>query len=128
MSAYLARLKQLENEKNLLHSPDTVPPEPAKVPFDPFGGTPPKHNDKNFSKDEQLRELAMTARRKKVLAMLEENPGVPRAVHTETQSDPNNVILTIAIRDLATFEMLLPKARYEPWQFMAMLDKAWELH
>jgi len=80
------------------------------------------------SQDEQLRELAMKARRQKILTMLDENPGVPRAVHTDTQNDPDNVILTIAIRDLATFEMLIPKARYEPWQFMTMLDKAGGLH
>jgi len=80
------------------------------------------------SQDEQLRELAMKARRQKILTMLDENPGVPRAVHRDTQNDPDNVILTIAIRNLATFEMLIPKARYEPWQFMTMLDKAGGLH
>ncbi len=36
MSAYLARLKQLECIKNSHYVPDSEPSKPSKVPFEPF--------------------------------------------------------------------------------------------
>jgi len=41
MSSYLARLKQLESEKNLLYSPNTEPAKPSKGGFGGFGGKHP---------------------------------------------------------------------------------------
>ena len=57
MSAYLARLKQLENEKNSHYAPNTEPPKPPKVPFDPFGGKHPAHIDKKIIAEAELRKL-----------------------------------------------------------------------
>lgn len=48
-------------------------------------------------------------RREKVLDMLVENPDSKRAYVTDAETDPENVILTIAIRGVTTFEMLIPK-------------------
>jgi hypothetical protein len=39
--SYLARLKQIESEKNSHHAPDSEPSKPSKVPFEPFEGTHP---------------------------------------------------------------------------------------
>ncbi len=49
MSSYLARLKQLESEKNLLYSPNTEPAKPSKGAFGGFGGTPQRVNVKKYS-------------------------------------------------------------------------------
>lgn len=54
MSAYLARLKQIENEKVSHYIPDTLPPKPPKVPFDPFGGTHPVHIEKKIIVDVEI--------------------------------------------------------------------------
>lgn len=67
-------------------------------------------------------------RRQKVLAMLVERPELTRAIHTDTEADPVNVILTIAVRGVATGELLIPKARYQPWQLLALVDRVGELH
>ena len=62
-------------------------------------------------------------RRQKVLAMLDENPDTQRAIYTDTDSDPSNVILTIAVRHLATYEMLIPKAKYDPFRLLALIEQ-----
>jgi len=46
MSAYLAKLKQLENEKNSRYAPNSEPSKPSKVPFEPFEGTGAGHIEK----------------------------------------------------------------------------------
>lgn len=58
-------------------------------------------------------EHARAKRREKVLRMLSENPDTKRAIITDLDSDSDNVILTIAIRDVATSEMLIPKYKYD---------------
>ena len=62
-------------------------------------------------------------RRHKVLAMLEENPGTQRAIYTDTNSDSHNVILTIAVRHVATYEMLIPKTKYDPFRLLALIEQ-----
>jgi hypothetical protein len=68
---------------------------------------------------EQQQEL----RRKSALALLTSDPNMKRAIHVDSDSDPDNVILAIAIRHLATFEMQVPKANFDPWQLLALIDK-----
>ncbi len=55
------------------------------------------------------------ARRQKVLDMLAERPGVRYAFLTDTEADPEAVLLTLAIRGLATFELQVPRAKYDPF-------------
>jgi len=118
MSTYLDRLKQLEAEKNVLHTLHTLPPKPSKGAFGGFDGTPKGVNVKNFSNDEKLHE----ARQEKVMALLQANPDVPRAVYADTDSDPLNVILAIAVRHVAVTEMTIPREKYDPWRLMTVLD------
>jgi hypothetical protein len=122
MSSYLARLKQLQSEKNSLYIPDPVPPKPPKAPFDPFDGTPRHVNVKNISDDERLRE----ARKERVMALLQENPDAPRAIYADTDSDPLNVVLVTAVRHVAVSEMTVPRVKYDPWRLITILDK--EIH
>lgn len=79
------------------------------------------------SKAEILTELQREARaewrRQKVIAMLEAAPGTQRAIYPDTDSDPLNVILAIAIRHVATCEMLIPKATYDPWRLLELIER-----
>lgn len=138
MSAYLARLKQLDNVKNSHYTPDTVPSKPSKPPFDPFEGTHPAHIEKKIiddveisappepseiTKPETLQDRQRETRRQKVLALLEETPDIQRAYCTDTDSDPHHVILAIGIRHVATLEMLIDKAKYDPWRLLELINE-----
>jgi len=79
------------------------------------------------SKAEILTELQREARaewrRQKVIAMLDAAPGTQRAIYADTDSDPLNVILAVAIRHVATCEMLIPKAKYDPWRLLELIER-----
>jgi hypothetical protein len=62
-------------------------------------------------------------RQEKVLAMLESNPDKQRAYLTEIEPTTGDVILTIGIRGKATFEMEIPKAKYDAFLLAKMIDK-----
>ena len=129
MSAYLARLKQIESEKISAYTPESVPSKPSKAPFEPFEGTCLAHiEEKLIDEIVPILEVQREARRQKVLAMLEAAPEINRAIYPDTESDKENVILAIAVRHVATFEMLVPKASYDPWQLMQLMNSAKGLH
>ena len=130
MSAYLARLKQLENVENSHYAPDTVPPKPPKppkAPFDPFEGTGAGHIEKKINNPVEiiaptepsgianpisLQAKQREGRRQKVIAMLEAAPGTRYAITVkDTASDP--VVVTVAIRDKSTFELEIPRHSYD---------------
>ncbi len=69
-----------------------------------------------------FRALARDIRRDRVMEMLIASPGSMRAVYTDTFSDPNNVILAIAVRNGAVAEMLIPRSQYDPFKLMSALD------
>jgi|CXWL01.1.fsa_nt_gi hypothetical protein len=71
-----------------------------------------------------LAELKREERRLKVLAMLAENPDSQRAFITDAAEDPDNVILTMAIRDLYTFEMSIPREKYDAFLLVEVIQKA----
>ncbi|SET27865.1 hypothetical protein SAMN05216326_11860 [Nitrosomonas marina] len=75
------------------------------------------------NKPEILAALKVEERRQKVLSMLEKNPDTLRVYITDEEADLNNVILTIAIRDLASFEMLIPKSKYDPFMLIDFINK-----
>lgn len=136
MSAYLARLKQLEGAKNYQYAPDALPPKPPKPPFAGFDGTGTGHIEKKFTDSEigtppeqppvkplSLQDRQREARRQKVIAMLAAAPDTQRAIYPDTTSDPNNVIVAVAIRHLATCEMAIPKATYDPWRLLELIER-----
>jgi hypothetical protein len=67
---------------------------------------------------EQQREK----RRQMAITLLEAHPLAKRAVHPDKESDPDNVILCVAVRNVATVEMLIPKAKYDPLRLLELLD------
>lgn len=70
-----------------------------------------------------LAELKREERHANVLAILADNPETKRAILPDTETDPDNVILTIAIRDQYTFEMQIPKHRYDPFMLLELINK-----
>ncbi len=67
---------------------------------------------------------AAEARRQKVIAMLNAAPEAKRVIVTDDTSDPDNVILTVAVRACQqTCELLIPKAKYDPWLLMALIER-----
>ena len=74
-------------------------------------------------KTEILSELQRETRQKKVFAMLKEYPDKQRAVYADTESDQDNVILTIAVRYLSTCEMLIAKAKYDPFRLLELIEQ-----
>ena len=71
-----------------------------------------------------LEELKREERRAKVLAILEANPDTQRAFVTDTEAVPDNVILTMAIRNQYTFEMTIPKDRYDGFLVLEILNRS----
>lgn len=67
-------------------------------------------------------ELKREQRRVKVLAILAENPGTQRAFVTDTECDPDNVILTIAIRDQYSFEMTISNDKYDAFVILEIIQ------
>ena len=63
------------------------------------------------------------ARRQRVIAMLAERPGVRYAVLTDTEADPEAVILALAIRGVATCELRIPRAKYDPFLLLDLIDR-----
>ena len=86
----------------------------------------PVKTDANISATlpELQREARTEWRRQKVIAMLDSAPGTQRAIFTDTDSDPHNVILTIAVRACQqTCEMLIPKSKYDPWRLLELIER-----
>lgn len=70
-----------------------------------------------------IAELGREERRLKVLALLEGNSTIQRAFLTDTESDPDSVILTMVIRDQYSFEMLIPKGKYDGFMMLELIQK-----
>ena len=66
---------------------------------------------------------AADARRRRVIAMLAGNPGIRYAVATDNTAEAEAVILALGIRGLATGELLIPRANYDPLKLMQQMDE-----
>ena len=61
--------------------------------------------------------------RRRLLSMLSQNPTVTYAVLTEMDGDPEAVLLALAIRGRATCKLHIPKAKYDPFLMLDLLDR-----
>ena len=80
------------------------------------------------SKPEILAELQKEEqvewRRQKVIAMLQAEPDTPRAICVDANSDPHNVIVTVAVRACRqTCEMLIPRDKYDPFVLRQLMER-----
>lgn len=69
-----------------------------------------------------IAELQLERQRAKVLAMLSNNPGIRYAIEVvDANTDP--VIVSIGIRNVATFEMNIPQAYYDAFALLELIEK-----
>ena len=79
--------------------------------------------------DDPLPDAAAAARPPRVLAMLVERPGVRYAVLTDTEADPEAVVLALAIRGAmpdgatVTCELRIPRAKYDPFLLLELIER-----
>lgn len=88
--------------KNSSRRPNTVPTKPTKVPMSPL-------------KQRRLRVLQ---------DMAEDKDAKKYYWLTDVDSDPDFVILTLAVRHTATCELMIPKDRYDPFLLLEILDNS----
>jgi len=62
-------------------------------------------------------------RRQEVLGMLAANPNKWFALATDTEADPECVLLTLAIRGKATCELRIPRANYDPFSLFDLIKR-----
>ena len=72
---------------------------------------------------EAVPDPAAEARRQRVIALLRENPGLLYAVTTDANAVPEAVLLTLAIRERATCELRIPRAKYDPFLLLALIER-----
>jgi len=71
---------------------------------------------------EPLPDPAMEARRRRVVAMLDKQPGNRYAVVVDNpETDP--VILALAIRDKGTCELRIPREKYDPFLLLDLIER-----
>jgi hypothetical protein len=63
------------------------------------------------------------ARRRRVLSMLEKSPRLRYALVSDTEAEGDDVILTLAIRELGTCELAIPKAKYDALKVLRMIEE-----
>ena len=74
------------------------------------------------SKAAIIAKLKLERRRAKVLAMLHDNPGIRYAIEVlDANGDP--VIVSIGIRNVATFEMNISQAYYDTFALLDLIEK-----
>ena len=73
------------------------------------------------SKAAIIAELQLERRRAKVLAMLRDNPSIRYAIEVlDANTDP--VVVSIGIRNAATFEMNIPQAYYDAFALLELIE------
>lgn len=70
-----------------------------------------------------LPDAAAETRRQRVQAMLRDNLGIRYALVTDTESNPDAVIVALAIRGRATCELLVPREKWDGVLFLELLER-----
>jgi len=73
--------------------------------------------------DDLMPDPTAEARRQRVLAMLAGRPDVRYSLVTDTEADSEAVILALAIRDVGTCELRIPKAKYDPFLLLDLIER-----
>lgn len=65
----------------------------------------------------------MEVRRQRLLTMLANRKGAQYAVLTDAEADQTGVILALAIRNLGTCEMRIPRSKFEPFVLLDLIGQ-----
>lgn len=69
-----------------------------------------------------IAQLQLERRRAKVLGVLRDNPGTRYAIEVvDANTDP--VIVSIGVRNVATFEMTIPQAHYDAFALLELIEE-----
>jgi hypothetical protein len=117
--SYLERLKAEFSEKAL---PSELT-KPTKAPSVSFVSAQGRHISEIEGANDPLPDPAMEARRQRVLAMLADHPEARYALVTDLESDPEAVLLTLAIRGQATAEFRIPAKKYDPFLLLDLIER-----
>ena len=66
---------------------------------------------------------AADARRRQVLGMLAANPDITYAFTSDDETDPEYVIITLAIRGKATCDLRIPRSRYDGFKVLDLIEQ-----
>ena len=66
---------------------------------------------------------ASEARLKKVVERLTERPDLYRAVVAD-DSGLDGVIVTVAVRGVGAYELLIPREKWDPWLFLEIVERS----
>ena len=66
---------------------------------------------------------AVESRRQRVLALLAANPQARLAVYADGDTEGPHVPVAVAIRGVATLEVLLPKSRFDPFKLLELVER-----
>ncbi len=73
---------------------------------------------------ERVQKTAQERRRRELLEMMAvDDQGKKYFYVTDTDCDPRYVILAMGIRDVATFELRIPREHYNPWLLMEAIGE-----
>jgi hypothetical protein len=70
-----------------------------------------------------IADVATRARRQRLLAMLSERRSVRYAVLTDAETEPEAVIVALAIRDVGTCELRIARKKWDGVLFLEMLER-----
>lgn len=102
-------------------APRSVSPSvEAPLPQPVLHVAPPR--ECNTQQPDTLPDPAAEARRQRVLAVLAERPGIRYAVVVDNL-DTDPVILALAVRGVATFELHVPKSRWDQFLFLDAVER-----
>ena len=89
-----------------------------------FANTEPNHTPSlaTSEKVDTQPKDATEQRRERVLKILEDDLLIKRAVFNDVESDIDNVIIAVAIRNAGTFEMAISKAKFNGMAIQQILD------
>jgi hypothetical protein len=79
--------------------------------------------DKRATLAAGIRDSMAERQRRRLLAMLAENPARRYSFLTDTQTDPEAVLLDLAIRDVGTCQLRIPKAKYDGVLLLDLIEK-----
>jgi len=91
--------------------------------------TPLKDIEGGRADEPSKADAAAKARRQRVLAMLADRQAVRYAVLTDTEAEPEAVILALAIRGakhdgaIVTCELRIPREKYDPWLLLSLIER-----
>ncbi len=122
-SAQPVSLKSLANkvlERNRLRNERAMSGEKPRKFQEPeaLRIAPPRERNSQPASDP-----AAEARRQKVLAMLDAHPEAKYAALTDLQAVPGQVLVSLAIRDAGTVDLLIPFEKWDGVLFFEMLDR-----